>query len=464
MKVLLIRPSGKRLYNTAGPDIGLGYISRALKGGGHEVRILDCLQRGVSMRDLPEIVREFRPGLTGIKTYTKDLYEVGAIVEKLKATASPPMVAVGGPHPSADPAGTLEMMPGADFAVVGEGEEVFPDLCTRIEDGCDLDSVGRSGSVRGLAWRSKAGVTFTRARPVEEIDGFGLPDWDELSPSSYPKDYSGAVYVPFMTTRGCPYRCAYCAGHLVTGRRLRFRKISNIIAELRNLKDHFGVHEFCHVDDNFTLNGKFAREVCRAMIREGLGLRWRCTNGLRLDSLDEQTLKLMEEAGCCSVYIGVESGSQRVLDRMGREAALQVMKEKVGLIARATGMHMLGFFIIGYPGEERSDILRSIELAASLPLDMASFFLFTPHPGTEVYEELEKSGRLKDVDWSAWHYDQVSVSNGNLSREELLRLQRRAYLRFYLRWKIVKGILGRMRTPAQFVRLSWRSLSTYFRI
>ncbi len=464
MKVLLIRPAGKRLYNTVGPDIGFGYLSRALKGGGHEVRIFDCLQRGVSLKDLPGIVREVRPDLAGIKTYTKDLYEVGTIVEMLKAMPAPPMVAVGGPHPSADPDGTLEMMPGTDFAVVGEGEEVFPDICTRLEDGCDLDKLGQSGTVHGLAWRSKNGVNVTHARPVEEIDGAGLPDWDELRPSSYPKDYSGAVYVPFMTTRGCPYRCAYCAGHLVTGRRLRFRKISNIIAELRRLKDHFGVREFCHVDDNFTLNGKFAREVCRAMIRECLGLRWRCTNGLRLDSLDEQTLKLMEEAGCYSVYIGVESGSQRVLDRMGREAALHVMKDKVGLIARATRMHMLGFFIIGYPGEERSDILRSIELARSLPLDMASFFLFTPHPGTKIYEDLEKSGRIKGADWSTWHYDQVSVSNGSLSREELFGLQRTAYLRFYIRWKVVKGLLSKIRTPAQFVRLSWRSLSTYFRI
>lgn len=462
MNILLVRPKGPKLYETSGPDIGLGYLMRVLGDRGHKVGLYDFFQKGTDLAGLVALVADFEPGLIGFKTYTFALGEVEDLMNRIRQSGYGGDFILGGPHPSGDPAGTLEKLTEASFVFAGEAETGLPELVSALEAGSPPAKI--LGKIPGLAWRVKGAIKANDPVFPEDFDRFGLPDWDAMNPYNYPIDYTGAVYVPIMTTRGCPFHCTYCAGYRVTGRRMRHRPIENILSEIRFVRDRWGVSNFSLVDDNFTLDKEFAKEVCRAIIAENLAIRWRCPNGVRLDSLDEELIRLMERAGCFFLYVALESGSQRVIDAMNRSTKLEVMIEKVRMIRRVSVIKMLGFFIIGYPDETREDILASIRLACDLPLDMASFFLFTPHPGTQVYKRLVAEGRIEETDWSSFFYDKVSLRPDGLTEKELLKLEKYAYRTFYLRPRIIKGILEDVKSPGQFGRLLKRSLSTALNI
>lgn len=459
MKILLIRPAGPKFYETAGPDIGLGYLMRVLKDHGHTVALYDFFQKGTSPRRLLERAAQFGPDLVGFKTYTLALPEVDSLIAKLRRQGYHGHIVLGGPHPSGDPSGTLSNLPDASFVIAGEAESGFPLLVEALErEPIPSESVLKE--IPGLAWRANGAFSVNPPVFAKDFDRFGLPDWESMDPHRYPIDYTGAIYVPIMTTRGCPFHCTYCAGHKVTGRILRHRRIESIVDEIRLVRDRWGIRTFGLVDDNFTLDLDFAKEVCRAMIRERLGIRWRCPNGIRLDTLDAEVIRLMEQAGCFYVYVALESGSQRILDAMNRRTRLDVMIEKVRMIRRVSKIKMLGFFIIGYPDETVGDIIASIRLAKALPLDMASFFLFTPHPGTEIYSRLKQEGRLSNPSWTSFFYDKVTVLPREISEKQLLRLERHAYRSFYGRPRIVRGILSDVRSLGQLKRLVQRSLAT----
>ncbi len=463
MKILLIRPAGPKFYETAGPDIGLGYLMRVLKDSGHKVELYDFFQKGTSTKDLIKRFNAYKPELIGFKTYSLALPEVDALIATLRRQGYNSHVVLGGPHPSGDPAGTLATLPDVSFVISGEAETGFPMLVEALEHDTDPpDSVLRD--IPGLGWRSNGACVVNPAVFPKDFDQFGLPDWESMNPHKYPIDYTGAIYVPIMTTRGCPFHCTYCAGHKVTGRMLRHRSIDRIIEEIGLIKYRWGIRTFGLVDDNFTLDLEFAKEVCRAIISQGLDIRWRCPNGIRLDTLDAEVVRLMEKAGCFYVYVALESGSQRILDAMNRRTSLDVMIEKVKMIRRLSTIKMLGFFIIGYPDETIGDIIASIRLAKALPLDMASFFLFTPHPGTDIYNRLKNEGRLSNPSWSSFFYDKVTVLPQQISEKELLRLEKYAYRSFYGRPHIIKGILQDLRSLGQVRRLIQRSLATALNI
>ena len=458
MRILLVRPKGPKLYETSGPDIGLGYLMRVLKDHGHEVRLYDFFQKGAGRQPLHDLAAAYAPDLVGFKTYTFALAEVAELTAGLRRAGYGGRFVLGGPHPSGDPVGTLEHMPEVAFAFAGEAETGFPRLLDHLQAGTDTPAALRE--VPGLAWRNNGSVEANPAVFPDDFDRFGLPDWEGMNPHAYPIDYTGAIYVPIMTTRGCPFRCTYCAGHRVTGRRLRHRSIESIVQEIRFVRDRWDIRNFSLVDDNFTLNRAFAKEVCRAILRENLDIRWRCPNGVRLDTLDAELVRLMEAAGCFYLYVALESGSQRILDAMNRQTKLEVMIEKVRLVRRVSRIKMLGFFILGYPDERMGDMLASIRLACALPLDMASFFLFTPHPGTEVYHRLLDEGRLREADWTSFFYDKVSVRPASLSEKDLVRLEKAAYRAFYLRPRVLAGMLEDIHGFGQFQRFVRRALST----
>jgi len=431
---------------------------RVLKDQGHTVELFDFFQKGLRNKALFARIAEYAPDLIGFKTYTFALSEVKNLMDQIRRHGYKGRFVLGGPHPSGDPVGTLELMPEASLVIAGEAETGFPKLAHALEHASSPKDA--FGEIPGLAWRANRSVSVNSALFPKDFDRFGLPDWESMNPHNYPIDYTGAIYVPIMTTRGCPFHCTYCAGHKVTGRRLRHRRIESILAEIRFVKERWGIRNFSLVDDNFTLNRDFAKEVCRAIIRENLQIRWRCPNGIRLDTLDAELIRLMEEAGCFYVYVALESGSQRIIDAMNRQTKLDVMIEKVKMIRRVSRIKMLGFFILGYPDETAGDILSSIRLARALPLDMASFFLFTPHPGTDIYRRLVEEGKLEKTDLSSFFYDKVSIRPGSLSEKQLIKLEKYAYRSFYLRPRIVKGILEDVRSMDQFGRLIRRALST----
>lgn len=465
MDVLLVRPLQEKPHEIV-PDIGLGYLATALLRKGHTVRILDCAKERLNMEGFIDIVRKARPDLIGFKIFSNEVPSASRMMSRVRREFShPPTLVVGGPHVSGLAGDALKTLPEADFGIQGEAEIGLPLLVKALESRSFPDDP----SIPGLLYRVGPYVRANPPRLAENLDDLGMPSWSLMPPSSYPKQSFGLFVrrfptAPVLTTRGCPFHCTYCAGFRVTGRKLRKRSVEAVLEELAFLKADFGIRDFTIVDDNFTLDRNFAMSLCEALIARGLDLSWSCPNGIRLDTLDPELVGTMEKAGCYSVSVGIESGSDRVLKLMKKHLTVTQIREKVHLLRSASRIKITGFFMLGFPGEERSDIEKTIDLARSLPLDRAAFSIFSPLPGTEMAERMRREGPLEQPDeiFGKTDFDSVLDSEDTLPGREVKGLQRKAVLSFYLRPRVLMGILGEIRSLDQ-VRIVLRRLSYVLR-
>lgn len=456
MTTLLVRPDGPQFYKTIGPDLGFGYLETALARAGRNVRIVDLMR--TPTKTLTEAVARERFDLIGFKLYSKDAAAFHRLAASIAASTDESRrapIAIGGPLPTGLEAKSLEMFPEADFAFAGESERALPMLLDHLGGG-DVPLA----SIPGLIYREDGAIRSNPRDFPPDLDALGFPEFRQMPPARYPMDYTGHVYVPIVTTRGCPYRCTYCGGPLANGHRLRRRSADHVIEELRRLKSDHGVTMVSIVDDNFTMNPTHAREVLTKLIDSGLGLAWRAPNGIRLDTLDRDLIELMERSGCRELYLGVESGSPKVLDDMQRRVTVETYREKVALLARHSRIRLLGFFMLGYPTETEADARMTVDLACELPIHRAAFFFFTPHPGTQIFDEMRQRGEIGDDIWDSLFYDKPTMGSRYIPLRRLQSIQRRAYIRFYSRPRIVRHLMSLARTPRQFARLARKVAGT----
>ncbi len=449
MRVLLVLPFSKAYQIT--PDIGLGYLGSMLRKEGYETDIIDCVNKNMDNAALLRYIKETGPDIVGFKIFTKDLDNVKELTALIKGLDKEIITIAGGPHPSCNPKQTLDYMDKMDFVIYGEGEAPLSRLVQVIAQGRLSDETLEG--IDNLVWRNKESVVVNQRSICDDLDSLAFPAWDLLDPNDYPPAPQGFMLksfptAPIMATRGCPFECSFCCGKLVTGRKLRYRSVSNLLSEIIYLHDNFGVSEVHFEDDNFTLKKDYVLEVCSKIKELPFKLHWALPQGVRLNTLDRELLEKMKEAGCYSFSLGIESGSQRILDDMKKAQTLESVYEKVRLI-NEVGINTMGFFIIGYPTETADDVEKTILFSQKLPLTYASFNIFKPYPGTPIYDKLKTEGKLGELNWNTFNYDKVSWSAGLISSQEMKDLQKRATLSFYLRPSIFFRFLSSIRTWTQ---------------
>lgn len=457
--ILLVLPYSKAYQIT--PDIGLGYLGSVLRKNGHRVNIIDCVNKGLDNDDLLSHIKNGRYDAVGFKVFTKDLNSVREAAQRIKEFNKNIITIAGGPHPSCSPKQTLEYIKDLDFTIFGEGENALTALIENTQESPDMsDKLSR---VNNLAWRNKGDIILNEKEICEDLDNLPFPAWDLLNPNEYPPAPQGFMLksfptAPIMATRGCPFDCSFCCGKLITGKKLRYRSPDNLINEIRYLHDNFGVSEVHFEDDNFTMRKDYVLEVCSKINQLPFKLYWALPQGVRLSTLDRELLEEMKNAGCYSFSLGIESGSQNVLNSMKKMQTLDGVYEKVKLI-NDVGINTMGFFILGYPTETVKDAEETISFSQKLPLTYASFNIFKPYPGTPIYDELKTQGKLGNLDWNTFDYDKVSWSSGFMNPEEVKSLQKKATLSFYLRPKILFKFLSSIRTFTQIKFLMQRIFS-----
>lgn len=435
MKILLVRPISDTYIIS--PPIGLGYLATAVRKAGHEVAILDCVKDRMTFDAFGRFVKDGKYDVVGFQVWSCDLPTVIKSLAIVKEIDQSIVTIAGGAHPSGMPLEVLGHLGKADFAFRGEGETGLPLLLDALSAGVQADLSG----IPGLVWKDAGQV---RANPPvfrEDLDSFGMPAWDLIPPGSYPhaphQGFAKAFPIaPVIVTRGCPFLCTFCATHSINGKKIRSRSVGSIIDEIRILKQKYGVNEIHIEDDNFTFNRDFLREFCRRMIEENIGVVWYCSSGVRLDSLDKDTLLLMKKARCYTLTIAIESGSQRVLDLMKKHLTIEKVRETVDVINDA-GYVPTGLFMFGFPGETREEMKATLDFAMSLKLKRAQFAIFHPLPGSKVYDELVAKGVLKDLDWTKLKPSEVACVASEASKDELKRYQRLAFMKFHFRPRIL---------------------------
>ncbi len=396
MKILLVSPIN-RTYVIM-PNIGLGYLASALRKEEHQVKILHCAKEKMTYSKYAEFLKNDKFDMVGFQVFSYDLDSVNKHISILRGINPSAYIVAGGPHPSSAPHHAMEYLKDIDFAFQGEAEIGLSRLANRLTsffpDKRALPENSNFEDIPGLVWRSKSGIIANDKEYISNLDELGFPGWDLMDPREYPEAPHGAFarnfpVAPIIITRGCPFLCTFCAGHTICGRKVRRRSISNVLAEMDFLIDNYGVREFNIEDENFTLHKELVEEFCGELLKRNLKISWNCPSGVRIDTLSRSLLELMEASGCYSFGIGIESGSQRMLDLFKKNLTIRKIEKQITLLEN-TKIKATGFFLLGYPGETVEDIKKTIRFAKKLPLCRSQFNSFMPLPGSEIYELLKK--------------------------------------------------------------------------
>ncbi len=442
MKVLLINPPPERRVDQYDlPDftrLGLACLAGELPARTSlRVAIIDAKFERLDDAAVLERVRAFGPDLVGITAMTTEVIAAGRIAAGVKAVSSRIITVIGGVHVSVLPEQTLDEFPSFDLGVIGEGEESFRELC----EACSAEGASSPAlqSIRGLVLRGSEGPFRSPPRPrVVALDRLADPAWELLPPS--PR------YL-VSTQRGCPYDCDFCANP--NGRRVRARSVARVVAEMRALVEERGAERFYICDEIFTQGRSRSLQLLDAMRDAGLGERVRWSAATHVGHVDRLLMEKMKTAGCELCELGVETGDEDTMARIGKGLDRQAL-----LVARETaaevGLPFGALMILGHPGETWASAWRSIELAVALNADQTIFGIMVPYPGTRVARMAargEGGYRLIARDWNDYGKQHGhAVEMEGLSRAKLEALQIFGY---------VAVLLGNHRYR-DLARFSWR--------
>jgi len=376
--ILLINPSG---WQKESINLGLSYLAAALIEANFRVRILDVNRYPMSDDAVLEYARQFDPIMIGISIKTATAREGARLADLLKPTCPAATIVCGGPHMTLCPESFMQSASSVSYGIMSEGEVAIVELALALQ------AESSPSGIPGVVWRRGAEVLVNPWQPPSQLDSLPLPNLDVIDGFSW----EGYRY-PIVTSRGCPFDCIYCCVNKLTGsRKWRFRSPENVIHELETVSRTKGITAFEIWDDNFTLDLKRAKAICRLMIERNLKLSWYCHNGIRADRIDMELGRLMKQAGCTSIAFGIESGNPATFDSIKKGEPLSAVVEAVRIV-KAVGINAVGYFIIGLPGDTLERFMETVRFQRALKLDYYVFGMLIPYPHTEVWDIVQERG------------------------------------------------------------------------
>lgn len=379
MKVALVIPKSGNKLATAGPPLNLGYLASYLRKYVDDVnvKIID----GIIGQDDKKLLEDFKPDLVGLTATTPQINDAYRLADWIRSRfGNQTHIVMGGVHVSVLP---QEAISHCDTVIVGEGERALSDIIQREYYPEVYNGV-----------------------PINNLDEIPSPAFDLIDIEGYMKseDNSGKMIldnprcVPLITSRGCPYRCAFCWNSFRVAQP-RYHSAQRILDDLTYLKEHYSINCVWFVDDEFAVNKKRLKEIDKLFTENKLDIPWGCQ--ARATTLDVETMLLMKHSGCKHISVGFESGNRRILDLLKAHSVSLEDNEQVLSNGKKAGMPIGGSFILGTPSETREemyDTLRFIEKHDDLAF--AGIGTLIPYPSTKIWETcLEKNLLPKKVDY-----------------------------------------------------------------
>jgi magnesium-protoporphyrin IX monomethyl ester (oxidative) cyclase len=384
------------------PPLGLGYLGAVLENAGIEVKIVDCLLEGWSSRvevaeniirvGLPfdrieEIIRAYGPDIVGVNNlFTKQRENAHKIYALAKKVDGGIITVAGGAHPTVMP--ELVLADGnVDYVVLGEGDDTIIDLVNVIE--------GKRGiaTLDGIGYKENGQIRIIpKTKFIEDLDRLPLPARHLLNMKGYfgLKHSHGTRrrkrFSPIVTSRGCPAKCTFCSAYRVWGRKFRQRSPENVIAEMKEIKEKYGIEEIMFEDDNTTLNVQRAEKLFDLMIEGKFDFIWDTPNGVAAFALNEGLIDKIKKSGCYQLNLALESGNQYVLDNIIKKPLKLEKAKQLIKYAQKIGLDVGIFLIIGMPGETKEQMWDSFRLAEELEIYSPFISIATPYPGSELYD------------------------------------------------------------------------------
>mgnify|MGYP001600702383 CR=1 FL=1 len=465
MKVLLINPP---IENTIAsvmpkeleegldflPPLGLMYIAAYLrKETYHEVEILDCPVEKINHDQLRSEIKKRNPDVVGITAMTFTLIDVMKTARTAKEINPEVKVILGGPHVIIFPEETIKNHE-IDFLVLGEGERVIKSLLESINNPKELKNI------EGLAFKDNGKIINTgRAVFIEDLNGLPFPA-RLLAP--YKKYFSVLSYrrpvTTMFTSRGCPYKCLFCDRPQL-GKNFRARSAGNVVDEMEECQN-IGIKEIFIYDDTFGIDRQRVLDICAEVKKRGLNIAWDIRT--RVNTVDEEILRALKQAGCQRIHYGVEAGTQKILNVLRKGITLK-QAESAFALTKKIGIQTAGYFMIGSPTETKEDVFQTIKFMKKIDPDYVHITITTPFPATDLYEKALGEGIIANDVWRNFAKDPQSgfvppIWEKELSRAESLSLLKKAYKSFYFRPKYILKRVIQLKSPREFFQKSLAAL------
>jgi len=452
MKVMLIRYHDRGNINTRLPEslnkrqgvlppLGIAYIAALLKENGYQVKILDTIVLNLTRDEAAEEIKNFRPDIVGITAMTSSFK--GSLEAAQLAHENAAVVVLGGPHLAAYPKETLSYKC-IDFGIIGEGEYPMLELVRALEN------ARLPFDIKGLAYKKGSEIFINEPFIVDDLDKLPFPARELLPNEKYSSIIGLHPVTTMITTRGCPYHCAFCAKQ-PSDKKYRARSAPNIVDEMESAVKKYGVKEIMFYDDTMTADRRHIESLCNEIIARGLKVSWETP--ARVNEIDEALLALMKKAGCLRIRYGVESGDPRILESMDKGITLPMVKRAFRL-TKETGIQTFAYFMVGYLHETPESMENTLNFAKSLDPDLIMFTVTVPCPKTPLYDSAREEGLIKTDYWREFILGMRQDRMPYLM-PEANRWVKKCYRSFYFRPQyILKNILN--------IR-SWDSIKKHFR-
>jgi anaerobic magnesium-protoporphyrin IX monomethyl ester cyclase len=417
-KVLLINPPQLFYPGSDAPagnlPLGLMYIAAVLDKAGYKTEILDAfmtdssflkagdtIEVGMPYGKIKEEIQRRKPDIVGVANpfscQVDNAVRVGNIAKEIDPNI---LTVVGGPHVSAMPLEFLKEAKNIDIAVIGEGEYTMLDIARSFQ------GHKKMSEVQGIAYRKDEAVVLNSPRPfIKDLDELPYPAYHLVEMERYlnPQKIEYRSFkdrsISMITSRGCPFNCNFCSVYLHMGKTFRAHSANYVINHIEHVVNKYRVKTIFFEDDNLTFDLKRFEAICDKIIEKNIKFNWETPNGVRADYLTLDLLKKMKKSGCQSVFFGIESGDQSVLDNIICKSLKLKDVIRVARMCKDIGLKTGAFYIIGFPGEKKENMLNTVELALRLRREFdvgMHLFFATPLYGTRLYEECKKKGYIPE--------------------------------------------------------------------
>src|SRR3990172_4999625 len=431
------------------PPIGIMSLSSVLKQAGHEVTMFDQANPETPNDVIIDEIRRQRPALVGLSFLSTTISPYAKILARQIRAADPKVkIAFGGVFASLNRQFVKLQVPEIDFVCRGDGEQLILDLAERLDD---------PDSVAGVTWQEKGGKLRHNANRTLErnLDQWPFPDRESLAldfvesmPLDVPAVLSLERFTTMQTSRGCPWPCVFCDIPIFNEGKWRSRSPEHVIAEFKQLQaDGYGAVYF--VDDHFLLQPKRIQAICKGINDNGIDIQWGCEG--RVDSTCMELFPAMAKAHCRTLMFGIESGSQKILDRLKKEQTLEEIETAVNK-AKDAGIEIVhGFFVVGSPDETEADMRQSFKFASKLRIDTFGFNRLCVYRGTPLWQEYVRRGLVNDAtDW--YKYFKCSSIDPTVLPGEVIHRIRSEEMRKLIIYKLTRHTRQALKLLYRFFR------------
>jgi anaerobic magnesium-protoporphyrin IX monomethyl ester cyclase len=451
LKITLVNPPYPPNAHSHPPFIplGLAYLGAVAEKEGHQVTVIDCQGEKLTYDAFRQKIKQVPSDVVGVTSTTLLYNSAKTILEVSKEEQPNAVTMIGGSHVSFWDENALKESPAIDIIVRREGELTFLELLQRISAKKSFEGV------LGSTFRGSEGkIIRNDDRPfLHDLDSLPSPAYHLLPLDSYHR--MGKTIFPIVTSRGCVQWCDFCSTVRMFGRGYRVRNPKKVVDDMEMLHTKYGQSQFTFYDDAFTVNRQHTLEMCADIKARKLDVTWDCET--RVDAVDKELLEKMHDAGCITIWFGVESGSEKILDQMHKKIKPEGVRAAFKMAQKA-GMMTIASAVIGFPGETEETAWETINFINSLNPDDIGFYVATPYPGTPMYEQVVKNGWLRVTDFNKYDTATPTFETPELSMEKIREIKYKAHQKFYLRpsyvFKMIRkgGTYGRsgLKTSAAY--------------